>query len=365
MAQPQARPDIRRQAHQAQAATPPRARTPAQAQAPAQTQAPAQAPAQAAAPPARVGGVKPQRRGELAAFLRSRRARISPEDVGMPPGSRRRTPGLRREEVAQLAGVGVTWYTWLEQGRPINASVQVLDAVARVLQLDVTERDHLYGLAGIPFVSEPVSDAEIVGEELLGVLGSLNPLPAAVYNARYDVQATNATYRVLWPMTALVERWERNVLYKLFTTPDCCSTFKNSAEELPWMVAQLRRSYARHIGESAWEDFVALLIKESATFAQLWASGNVAAPGRRVKVFRHAEVGIINLTSLSLSIDGMAEHRIVVYTPVEEEDRLQIERLRAIGDPIVGCERHGRRLSAALADSVGRTERARQTGPAV
>ena len=81
----------------------------------------------------------------------------------MPPGLRRRTPGLRREEVAQLAGVGVTWYTWLEQGRPINASVQVLDAVARVLQLDATEREHLYRLAGIPFVSEPDSDAEIVG----------------------------------------------------------------------------------------------------------------------------------------------------------------------------------------------------------
>src|SRR5437764_424134 len=76
------------------------------------------------------------RRTELAAFLRSRRARITPQDVGMPPGLRRRTPGLRREEVAQLAGVGVTWYTWLEQGRPINASVQVLDAVARVLRLD-------------------------------------------------------------------------------------------------------------------------------------------------------------------------------------------------------------------------------------
>ena len=103
------------------------------------------------------------RRPELAAFLRSRRERITHADVGMPGGLRRRTPGLRREEVAQLAGVGITWYTWLEQGRPINASVQVLDAVARVLQLDATEREHLYRLAGIPFVSEPDSDAEIVG----------------------------------------------------------------------------------------------------------------------------------------------------------------------------------------------------------
>src|SRR5215467_3834449 len=90
-----------------------------------------------------VGGT---RRAELGAFLRSRRERITPGDVGLPPGIRRRTAGLRREEVAMLAGVGVTWYTWLEQGRQINASTQVLDAVARTLKLDQPEREHLYRL---------------------------------------------------------------------------------------------------------------------------------------------------------------------------------------------------------------------------
>src|SRR5512143_2389175 len=87
---------------------------------------------------------EPARRAELAAFLRSRRARINPEEVGLIPGRRRHTPGLRREEVAQLAAVGLTWYTWLEQGRPINASVDVLDAIARALRFDNTEREHLY-----------------------------------------------------------------------------------------------------------------------------------------------------------------------------------------------------------------------------
>src|SRR5215470_9973668 len=95
------------------------------------------------------------RRAELSAFLRSRRARIRPQDVGLPPGARRRTPGLRREELAQLAGVGVTWYTWLEQGRPINVSVQVLDAVARTLRLDSVERAHLFRLAEVPGVTSP------------------------------------------------------------------------------------------------------------------------------------------------------------------------------------------------------------------
>ena len=95
------------------------------------------------------------RRAELAAFLRSRRERISPEQVGLPPGLRRRTPGLRREEVAQLAGVGVTWYTWLEQGRPIKASAQVLGAVAQTLRLDQAERQHLYRLADIAEAAGP------------------------------------------------------------------------------------------------------------------------------------------------------------------------------------------------------------------
>src|SRR3954465_14518824 len=97
----------------------------------------------------------PQRRTELAAFLRSRRGRITPADVGMPGGLRRRTPGLRREEVAQPAGVGVPWYTWLEQGRPINVSVQVLEAIARTLRLDQTEYEHLFRLAGVPSVTVP------------------------------------------------------------------------------------------------------------------------------------------------------------------------------------------------------------------
>jgi len=95
------------------------------------------------------------RRAELAAFLRSRRERITPVEAGLPPGLRRRTPGLRREEVAQLAGVGVTWYTWLEQGRPINASVQVLAAVARTLRLDQAEQEHLYRRRAPPAAREP------------------------------------------------------------------------------------------------------------------------------------------------------------------------------------------------------------------
>src|SRR6187551_3809804 len=154
------------------------------------------------------------RRAELAAFLRSRRERITPADLGLPTGLRRRTPGLRREEVAQLAGVGVTWYTWLEQGRPIRASTQVLDAIARALRLDQAEREHLYRLADVPAV--PSAPAECLPAEIQAILDALVPVPAVVYNGRYDVLAWNATYHALFPGLTESPIGERNALLHLF-----------------------------------------------------------------------------------------------------------------------------------------------------
>src|SRR5579885_2848360 len=120
-----------------------------------------------------------EQRSELANFLRTRRARLSPADVGLPRTARRKTAGLRREEVAQLAGIGVTWYTWLEQGRDINVSAQVMNAVARVLQLDEVERTHLFALAELP---EPhlAERPPQVSPAIQVVLDQLSPIPAVV-----------------------------------------------------------------------------------------------------------------------------------------------------------------------------------------
>ncbi|MFJ4982889.1 helix-turn-helix transcriptional regulator [Streptomyces sp. NPDC088732] len=292
-----------------------------------------------------MSAVSAPRRNELAAFLRSRRARITPQDVGMPPGLRRRTPGLRREEVAQLAGVGVTWYTWLEQGRPINASVQVLDAVARTLRLDVTEREHLYRLAGVPFVREQAAEAESVGEDVQGIIDALDPLAAVVYNTRYDVLACNAAYRYVFPSVRLDSPADRNVLRRLFTGPPCCSAFLDRGAELPRMVAQLRGGYGRHVGEPVWETFIRRMTDSSPEFARMWASGDVAPPGPRVKVIQHASVGVVRLASTSLSVDSAPEHRIVAYTPADEESRARMARLRELPDPLIGCPLHARPLS--------------------
>src|SRR5580698_6567504 len=153
------------------------------------------------------------RRTELAAFLRARRERISPQDVGLPPGTRRRTAGLRREELAQLAGVGVTWYTWLEQGRPINASVQVLDAIATTLRLDPVERAHLFRLADLPGAGAAAADCPDcpLPPEVQQVLDAVK-VPACVLSERFDVIAWNEVYAALFPGICETPPGERNNL---------------------------------------------------------------------------------------------------------------------------------------------------------
>ncbi|MFI6872761.1 helix-turn-helix transcriptional regulator [Streptomyces sp. NPDC050400] len=271
------------------------------------------------------GRPQDRRRPELAAFLRGRRARVTPQDVGMPGGPRRRTPGLRREEVAQLSGVGVTWYTWLEQGRPINASPQVLDAVARTLRLDLPEREHLYHLADVPFSPAHEDAGQSVRPEVQGVLDAVAPLPAVVYNGRFDLLATNAPYRALFILRPGTRPHVPNALRTLFLAPEATCPLVHRETELPVMVATLRSAYGRHVGEPVWERFIGELAAASPYFAELWESGDVAPPGSRVKTFRCVETsGVLRMTSTSLSIDGMPECRIVVYSPADDDTRTHL-----------------------------------------
>jgi transcriptional regulator with XRE-family HTH domain len=265
------------------------------------------------------------RRPELAAFLRSRRERITPADVGMPGGLRRRTPGLRREEVAQLAGVGITWYTWLEQGRPINVSVQVLEAIARTLRLDQAEREHLFRLAGVPSVAVPATHDRLE-PQVQSVLDGIADLPAAVLNSRYDVLAWNAAYAAMWPLIM----WggsRRNLLWSAFVTPGCCSSFVNRDQELPQMVGTFRASFGRHLGEPAWTDLIQRLSAASPEFAEMWAAHDVAVPTTRVKVFRHAAVGEVRLSVVSFAVVATPETRMAVYTTVDQESRERLDWL--------------------------------------
>jgi transcriptional regulator with XRE-family HTH domain len=272
------------------------------------------------------------KRHELAAFLRSRRERITPEDAGLPSGHRRRTAGLRREEVAQLSGVGVTWYTWLEQGRPIRASVQVLEAVARTLQLDATERQHLFRLAEMPDTAHPDESGPVLRPQIQVVLDGLSPIPASVLTERFDILAWNSAYEVLFPRTPEVPPEERNTLLYCFARSECCSAIENGADQRAALVAQLRAAYGHHVGDPAWTGFIRRLEAVSPEFAAMWATQDVAHPHYYAKVFRHPLYPRLEMTSSSFAVQTAPGTRLVVYTPDNEATRTAMERL--VADPV-------------------------------
>jgi transcriptional regulator with XRE-family HTH domain len=275
---------------------------------------PTQQPQPPRIPAAQAGRV---RRTELGTFLRSRRERLSPEDVGLPPSLRRRTPGLRREEVAQLAGVGVTWYTWLEQGRPINASTQVLDSIARTLRLDEDEHNHLYRLADVPSLVPAGEHGGALEPEVQRVLDEISSV-ACVVNERFDLLAWNRTYELVFPGIIDFRGKYRNTLWNIFTMPGCCHPFVNRAEEMPRMVATLRAAYAHHVGEKCWEQFIRDLLENSPQFARLWADHEVGGYGTRFKIFNHPAVGQLTFKSMSMGIHASPGARMVVYTAADE-----------------------------------------------
>jgi transcriptional regulator with XRE-family HTH domain len=236
---------------------------------------------------------------------------------------------LRREEVAQLAGVGVTWYTWLEQGRAINASTQVLDAVARVLRLGTAERWHLYRLAEVPGVPQGSGESAGVPADVLPVLDALDPNPACVYSGKYDLLANNESYAALFPELVLADGHERNALWQVFTTewgqePPC------NWELLPHMVAQTRANYARHVGDPEWERWIERMCETSEKFAALWAEHRVTAAMPQVKTFRTPGLGAIDVRTSSFTVAGSnSDTRMLVYLPLTAADAAKVAQLRS------------------------------------
>ncbi|QKV95072.1 helix-turn-helix domain-containing protein [Streptomyces sp. NA02950] len=269
------------------------------------------------------------RRGELAAFLRSRRERITPEQVGLPRGRRRRTPGLRREEVAHLSAVGVTWYTWLEQARDIHVSAQVLDAIARALLLDRSERAHLFALAG---AADPTPASECVGvsQALQTMLDQLEPFPACVQNSRFDVLAYNSTYGLLLCDLDQVPPEDRNCLWLAFTHEGWRTGLVERDEVIRLMAAKFRAAMAEHVAEPAWKALVKRLEDASPEFREVWARHEVLRPSDKVKLFRQSQVGLLRLSATSLWTGPNQGPKLLTYTPADTESRERLERLQEL-----------------------------------
>jgi len=266
------------------------------------------------------------RRRELASFLRSRRERVQPQDVGLPPGIRRRTPGLRREEVAQLSGVGVTWYTWLEQGRDINVSTQVVDAIARTLKLDRYEWAHLSTLAGIATGPQPQQCAALPAA-VRRVMHQVAPYPAAVLNDRFDLLAYNPEYRELIVDLDALPAIEHNLLWLAFTNPDWRAAMIDAEQSRCRLVGTFRSNMAKHLGEPGWQDLLTRLCAASPEFAERWERHEVAPMGQRLKVIDSPKVGLLRLESTSLWVNQGGSVRLLVYTPLDDESAAKLPGL--------------------------------------
>jgi SAM-dependent methyltransferase len=289
-----------------------------------------------------------RRRAELGKFLKARRARLSPGDFGMPPGSRRRTPGLRREEVALLAGVGVTWYTWLEQGRQINASTQVLDAVARTLRLDRAEREHLYRLAeATPLRTECAR--LVVPDTIREIVHSLEPLPASLINSRFDFLMSNSASEELFWEWHTMPCIHKNTLWCCVTEPSARAKFAEYDSQVRYMVARLRAAYARHIGDPEWEEDIRRLASMSREFAELWARHEVAEVEPRTLTYLHPRAGTLSLAVSELNLPDLSEARIVVYTPRDDETRARMPLTRMTPTQMTPTQMTATRRSASTA----------------
>jgi len=267
------------------------------------------------------------RRKELGAFLRARREKVTPQQAGLPGSGRRRTPGLRREEVAQLAGIGTTWYTWLEQGRATGVSDQVLDAVARVLRMTAAERRHLAVLSGrAPAKRTPLME---VRPENTALLEQLLPFPAAVQTDAYDLIAANRTYRHLFRDLDALPVEDRNCAWLLFTDPGWRGALPDEDEVLPDIVARLRGRHAEHRGRGRVDELVTRLRGTSEDFARLWERGDVADDRSRLRRYHSPRAGLLTVHFQSLWLDPDRGSRIVVMVPADDLTRERLVRLAA------------------------------------
>lgn len=271
-----------------------------------------------------------ERRKELSSFLRTRRARINPSDVGLLAGARRRTPGLRREEVALLANIGVTWYTRLEQGLPINVSAEVLNSISTALQLTTREREHLFLLAGQYVAETSVADTEHVSEMLQRVLDSLDPNPAIIRGRRYDILAWNRGAVALFGDYAQMEPRERNSMWRFFTNPSARMCFPKWEEAAPKFVAQFRAVAAKYLDDKCFTSLINDLLEVSPEFRSYWSKHDVASASDGFKHVYHPVVGELSLEYTSFFVPDYPDMRMIVYAAAKGS--VEEQKLRALVD---------------------------------
>lgn len=266
---------------------------------------------------------------KLGTFLRDRRMRLDPAAFGFAPG-RRRTQGLRREEVAQRANISPTWYTWLEQGRGGAPSADVLNRIATGLMLTEPEREHLFmlGLGRPPEVR--YRNVDSVTPRLQRVLDALDPSPAIIKTATWDVVAWNRAAAAMLTDYSKLPREQRNILRLMFGNPRVRQAQDDWQSVARFVVGSFRADATRAGAGAEITQLVEELCRISPEFEALWRDNDIVpAHGEGVKRLRHPDIGLIELEFSVFAVDGRPELGMIVYNPVTRADADRIQSLIA------------------------------------
>lgn len=258
----------------------------------------------------------------LSEFLKSKRAMLRPESFGMPSGSRRRTPGLRREEVAQLADVSLTWYTWLEQGRDIRVSPSVLNSVAKALQLNEDERKYMLTLALAlepdAKQSEPDVASPVVPRSLGYIINELRHCPVIVSDRRCDIVGWNDAASYVFVDFAEVPVSQRNMVRLLFARKELRRLAANWEHFAGSFLAMFRAYYGQYVKDEWYEAFISEMKESYPDFSRLWEQSQVSYAPEVSLEFRHAQAGKMLFHLTSMQVQGSTELRCSIYTPAPD-----------------------------------------------
>nr|WP_047154085.1 helix-turn-helix transcriptional regulator [Aneurinibacillus tyrosinisolvens] len=272
----------------------------------------------------------------LSAFLKSKRSKIQPQSVGLPVGTRRRTPGLRREEVSQLAGVSTTWYTWLEQGRDIKVSSTVLDCIASALQLNSDERNYLYNLASEinPNPASP-QQKEVqtkISPSLERILTELKYCPTIITDRHCQIVGWNRAAAHVFLDFEQVPNEQRNLIRLVFTRKELRSLAVNWEHFVKGFLAIFRVYYGQYVRDGWYNEFIEEMSQLHPEFQSLWEESQVSTAPEVLIEFRHAKAGKMLFNLTSLQVQGSTDLRCSVYTPVEDSStEAKLKRLMERG----------------------------------
>lgn len=259
----------------------------------------------------------------LSDFLKSRRAAISPAAAGLPEGSRRRTPGLRREEVAQLAGVSNTWYTWLEQGRDIKVSPSVLDCIAAALRLTKDERSYLFALAldnGPGSMIYPQEESSVIHPSLQKILQELKSCPTIISDRHCGIVGWNEAAAHVFLDFAKLPPEQRNMISLLFVRKEFRRLAVNWEQFVRGYLSIFRAYYGQYLEDRWYDDFIAEMKDQHPEFNQLWEESRVSSAPDVVLEFRHAKAGKMLFHLTSLQVQGSTDLRCSIYTPAGDSN---------------------------------------------